>query len=340
MSKVIRRILIVLIILAMAGYGGRKAYLILTDQSHMDETFYQVETDKLTSKVRMVFLSDLHLSEFGEDNRDLVERIKQLHPDLILIGGDMNKRQVDDYSSVLSLCAQLLDITDVYYGLGNHEVSRMLTHNRDIYNDLVALGVHVLNNTCEQVQVGDDVLYIGGLTQTGNDIDKYSNGILEKLAEQDGFKLLLSHYPKDFDRSSLLDIDLVLSGHLHGGQVNLPYFDGLVDADGGLFPKYSEGRFIQNDSMLIVSRGLGNSHDLPRVNNPPELVVIDIAPNVTRYNTARLMAEYSASSIPAPTTNAETNETFAESNMLKMMRRMEAENAEYETEALNTDATK
>lgn len=242
----------------------------------IDETFYEVETDKIPGSIRIVFLSDLHLSTFGEDNCDLVERVRLLQPDLILIGGDMNKRLEDDYSIAISLCRQLVEITDVYYGLGNHELSRMLSHDRDIFYDLEKTGVILVHNTFQKAKVGESAIYIGGVSQEGKAIAAYSEQIIERLAKADGFKLLLSHYPSNFPLIYPYDIDLVVSGHLHGGIIRLPFLGGLLSDTKGFFPKYTEGEFMENGTLMIVSRGLGSSSAIPRINNPPELVIVDI----------------------------------------------------------------
>ena len=336
MNIILKRLLIAAVALSLCIVGGLEAYAALTDQSHIEETFYKIQSDKLKSNVRIVFLSDLHLSEFGERNSELLKRVRLLAPDLILIGGDMNLRQEDDYSVVIDLCLQLKEIADVYYALGNHEVARMLSHDRDIYYALEDTGVTMLHNVYQKVTVGDNTLLLGGVSQTGRDIDIYSNGIIEKLSDQEGFKLLLAHYPSDFDRICQYDIDLVLSGHLHGGQINLPYFDGLIDGDGNLFPKYTEGKFTRADTTMIVSRGLGNSHQIPRVNNAPEIVIVDIAPSVAAYNTNQLLNDYSLGSMPELKRSEIDSVLNDDSNMLAMMHRMETENQKYIDAALTS----
>lgn len=336
-KKIWIRILVTLAICALCAFGLYQAYLRLTDQSHLDETFYQVESDKLVSNMRIVFLTDLHLSTFGENNIELVTRVQALKPDLILIGGDMNIRNNDDYSVVISLCQQLVDITDVYYALGNHELSRILTNDWDIYNDVEATGVTMLNNIYVKVQVGDNVLYIGGVSQPKADIPMYSNGIIQSLAEADGFKLLLSHYPSNYDMIYPYDIDLVLAGHLHGGQINLPYFDGVFSPEDGLFPDYTEGEFTENGTTMIVGRGLGNSHDFPRINNPPEIVIIDLSSSSASYNTIRLLTQFDADteeSAQATVAPSQANEDGG--NMLELMEQKEQDNRQLAEDALNT----
>mgnify|MGYP002588411865 CR=1 FL=1 len=115
--------------------------LIAKHQSFV-ESYYQVQSDKLTSNVRVVQLSDLHLHEFGDHNAELIERITALKPDIIAITGDMNDKLVDDYSVVTDLCTELVKIAPVYYVPGNHEWPKIVFHNSPIGTDLEAIGVH------------------------------------------------------------------------------------------------------------------------------------------------------------------------------------------------------
>lgn len=278
------KLLLLLLALLLCALFGWKAWGALTDQSFIDETFYSVESDKLANNVRAVFLSDLHMSQFGEDNSELVRRVRLLQPDVILIGGDMNVKGNADYQPVLSLCRQLAAITDTYYALGNHELTEIVTSGRQIYDDIDATGVTMLNDRCVSANINGNTIWIGGLSESGGGIARYSNDIIGKLAGKEGFKLLLSHYPSNYPLIAQQEIDLVLSGHLHGGQINLPYFDGLYSYEDGLLPPYTEGEFEQNGTTMIVSRGLGNSNPIPRVNNPPELIIVDLFSSTSTHN--------------------------------------------------------
>ena len=126
--------------------------LIAKHQSFV-ESYYQVQSDKLTSNVRVVQLSDLHLHEFGDHNAELIERITALKPDIIAITGDMNDKLVDDYSVVTDLCTELVKIAPVYYVPGNHEWPKIVFHNSPIWTDLEAIGVHFLADETETLEV-------------------------------------------------------------------------------------------------------------------------------------------------------------------------------------------
>ena len=203
-----------------------------------------------------------------------------LSPDIVAIVGDMNlESQPDNYSSVISLCKQLNEIAPVYYCLGNHEIDAMLFKNSNIYKDIKAEGIKIFNNETETVNIGGTAIDIIGLTQNPTEFDEYGKDFFEKaISADDNFKLLLTHYPEYFlGKLNDYDIDLAITGHAHGGQVRLPFIGGLYAADQGLFPKLCDGYHEDGNSKFIVSRGLGKSGIVPRINNKPEIVIADIS---------------------------------------------------------------
>ena len=165
--------------------------------------------------------------------------------------------QPDNYSSVISLCKQLNEIAPVYYCLGNHEIDAMLFKNSNIYKDIKAEGIKIFNNETETVNIGGTAIDIIGLTQNPTEFDEYGKDFFEKANDY--------------------DIDLAITGHAHGGQVRLPFIGGLYAADQGLFPKLCDGYHEDGNSKFIVSRGLGKSGIVPRINNKPEIVIADIS---------------------------------------------------------------
>ena len=214
------------------------------------------------------------------NNEKLVAEVKNLSPDIVAIVGDMNlESQPDNYSSVISLCKQLNEIAPVYYCLGNHEIDAMLFKNSNIYKDIKAEGIKIFNNETETVNIGGTAIDIIGLTQNPTEFDEYGKDFFEKaMSADDNFKLLLTHYPEYFlGKLNDYDIDLAITGHAHGGQVRLPFIGGLYAADQGLFPKLCDGYHEDGNSKFIVSRGLGKSGIVPRINNKPEIVIADIS---------------------------------------------------------------
>lgn len=249
----------------------------LVDQSKIDVSFYQVQSEKVSDNIRIVVIADLHLREFGKDNIKLVEQIERLSPDIIACVGDSNKRKKTNYDPVITLFEQLVDIAPVYYSLGNHEYEAMLFKNSEIDEDLESIGVHVLDDEYEIVQVKNSKINIGGLSQGPPQFERYGKKFFDKYMSEDYFKLLLVHYPHEF-QGVIEDypIDLALCGHAHGGLIRLPGIGGLYAPGQGMLPELTEGYHEIGNSKVIIGRGLGNSNILPRINNRPELCVVDL----------------------------------------------------------------
>lgn len=281
LGRVLLHILSVLAGLAvlLAALWGIFTYLARNES--FTESFYQIHSDKLTSNVRIVQLSDLHLREFGAHNSELVAQITALKPDIIAITGDMTDKLVDDYSVVTDLCAQLVQIAPVYYVPGNHEWPAIVFDHSPIADDLEALGVHFLDDKTETLEVNGNTIAIGGIAEAPASFEKYTRDYYDSFEQEDAFKLLLVHYPEYFLEDGILSdpqIDLALCGHAHGGQIRIPGVGGLYTVDQGFLPKLTEGVHRAGSAYVVVSRGLGDGVDkkIPRINNPPELVIVDV----------------------------------------------------------------
>ena len=176
---------------------------------------------------------------------------------------------------------QLVEIAPVYYVPGNHEWPKIVFEGSTLASDLEALGVHFLADKYETVTIGSNTLLIGGIAEAPVSYEKYASGFLEDFAAQPGYKMLLVHYPEYYaeDTGALIgkDIDMALCGHAHGGQVRLPFLGALYTPDQGFLPDLTEGVQTISGTKVIISRGLGDDvgQILPRINNPPELVIID-----------------------------------------------------------------
>lgn len=229
-----------------------------------------------------MFLSDVHLHEYGEDNADLVADIQNLQPDLILLGGDLVTDSVPTYDSMLSLCSQLTEIAPVYGVLGNHEdVMIFLQGDKELVSRFEATGIHLLRNEEGICDLYGNTISILGVEGQPQDFDKYGAKTFMDQAEQNtdyDFRICMTHVPTYFpDALEDYSFELGLAGHTHGGIVRLPKIGPLYTAEEGLFPTYAGGSFsLNNKATLIVSRGLGDSSRWPRINNVPELSVIDV----------------------------------------------------------------
>ena len=212
---------------------------------------------------KIIHLSDLHRQYFGKNQSDLLKKINTFKPDLIAITGDLFDSSYDDEAS-FSLIEQLSDYP-VYFVTGNHEAWK--NDFEALENLLTQVGVHVLHNKQETLEI-DDPDFVSS-------VDNNLRVALQE-SESNKFKLLLSHRPEVFETYVESNIDLVLSGHAHGGQFRLPFIGGLVAPNQGLFPEFSEGTHTKNQTTMIISRGLGNSIIPQRLFNRPHLIEITL----------------------------------------------------------------
>ncbi len=243
------------------------------------ETHYVVQSSKIHDRVRTVVITDLHLKEYGKDNAVLLERVAALKPDFISVVGDMFTYGENLYEPVYELCRKLVEIAPVYYSMGNHELSEILNNKAPIKERLKDTGVTLLHNTTVEVTVNGNALVLGGLSQKGEGIQKYAPDFMEDFLSRDGFRLLLTHFPSNFiGYLENEDIDLALCGHEHGGVIRLPIVGAIYTADQGFLPELTDGlhHVGENDVTVIISRGLGDSSPIPRINTEPELLIIDL----------------------------------------------------------------
>lgn len=274
-------LLILLGLLAAAAFGLYTN--IQYNRTHYTAEFYQVHSRKLTESIRIVFLTDVHLREYGEDNCDLVQDIRNLKPDLILLGGDLVIYGVPNYDNMLSLCRQLSNIAPVCGVLGNHEDEMYyLANDTDLVQRFTDAGVNLVRNSETTYTIHDNVISILGVEGAPDEFTLYGAKEFmdqEELNTNYDFRICLSHVPTYFpEELANYSFELGLAGHTHGGIVQLPKLGPLYSAEEGLFPEYACGTYtLSNGATLIVSRGLGDSSDkAPRINNVPELSVIDI----------------------------------------------------------------
>lgn len=257
----------------------------LFDRSHYDITFYTVQSERIGSPFRAVHLSDLHNSVFGQNNDQFVEDIRYLAPDVIFITGDMIITDDNDYSIITSLLSRLIEKckVPVYYIYGNHEDDEISVYGNKLTEDIAATGTIILDNELVSTELKGNEVVIGGLNiRFGETKKDRTRKMLLDLQSSSKYRILLEHYPHYFleleENDAALDIDLALTGHAHGGVVRIPRIGSLYAPEQGFFPKFTEGVRAFGNSLVIASRGLGGRQFPPRVNNRPEIVIIDILP--------------------------------------------------------------
>lgn len=252
---------------------------------------YQIESDKIKSPYSFVVLSDLHNTSFGKKNHKLIEKIKSLKPDGILIAGDMITAKPNvSFENAVYLLQTLSEEYPIFYGNGNHE-QRLFFYpetygnmGNEYVEKLKACHVFPLKNTYTDLVTSNirisgfemDRMYYKRFKQQVMAPDYIRNQIGE--ASREKFQILIAHNPDFMDNYTKWNADLVLSGHIHGGIMRLPFLGGVISPSCTFFPKYDGGKFEQENTTLILSRGLG-THTLPvRIFNPGELVCVHLKP--------------------------------------------------------------
>lgn len=231
---------------------------------------------------RIVHISDLHNKSFGKDQERLLRKIREEKPDIIVITGDLIDRRRYDLDVAMVFIHGAMDIGQVYYASGNHEAWSGDYEN--IRERLIDAGVVVLDNEKVPIEIGTSTIEMLGLLDPGFYAYDWMDGenfreleeALKIMAEEDKFQILLSHRPELFSIYAEDKIDLIFSGHAHGGQFRIPFIGGLIAPNQGFFPDYTEGSHRIGDSTLVVSRGLGNSIVPIRIFNWPEIIVIEL----------------------------------------------------------------
>ena len=244
-------------------------------------TIHSRELSDAFDGYRIAQVSDLHNAEFGAGNQRLLEMLREAEPDMIAITGDLIDSRRTDLAVALAFAKEAVQIAPCYYVSGNHEAR--VSEYQELKAGLAAAGVTVLDDTQVKIEVSGESITVIGVNDPSFSADYLSGDaavidqkLSELVAEEPGFTLLLSHRPELFDTYVAHDIDLVLSGHAHGGQFRLPLIGGLVAPNQGLFPKYDAGLYSEGNTNMIVSRGIGNSIIPVRFNNRPEVVLIEL----------------------------------------------------------------
>lgn len=262
----------------------------VTESTEPVVVHYSVPTE-IDNQIRIVQLTDLHGWEFGEKNQRLVELVTAQAPDLILMTGDMLSRSDENAEVACDLIRRLLPIAPVYYGYGNHEYAWMTNHGQSLTPVLEAAGAIVLDVAYTDVEINGQALRIGGYHGYYRQPHMYTIvkaemerelEFCEAFEDTDRYKILLSHVPTawlDWGYMDQYPVDLVLSGHYHGGQVRLPLIGGVYAPYVGLFPEYTRGMYTGAEAVCILSAGLGTGPKIPRINSLPELTVVDLISN-------------------------------------------------------------
>lgn len=288
-KKYIKSALVLLIVIALllfCSYQNR----------HLETTYYTYKAEQLGADLegyRIVQISDLHNVKFGKNNQKLVDRIRECEPDMIVLTGDLVDSNHTNVDRAVQFVDEIVKICPVYYVTGNHEYWLEKSEYDELMDGLVSAGVVILDNQVVEISRGDAKFRLVGL-----DDRSLADGTLEALLSDESIRnnqaeqkeetadnedsgekeltVVLAHEPQYLARYAGTGVDLVLSGHAHGGQFRLPFVGGIEAPDQGFLPEYTAGEYYMNGTEMIVSRGLGNSVIPVRLFNYPEIVCVDL----------------------------------------------------------------
>ena len=287
-KKVLQRLLAILLALLLLGLGE-----LLWSNYHLTVSSYSLSSKKISAPVRIVFLSDLHGREFGKDNARLLKTIAEQEPDLIGLVGDIFNQDADA-AEIDAMCGFIHACTEIapcYFGLGNHETSYLETDAAGLLDRIREAGAVVVNDEFQDITVNGNPIRLGGymgyypyphmMTHDPELIQKEKD-FFGAFKRTESFKLLLNHIPTgwlDWGFIHKDSVDLVLSGHYHGGVVRIPILEqGLFAPYVGKFPPYTKGMFVGSKATCILTTGMAGSYGLPRFFNPPEICVVELYP--------------------------------------------------------------
>lgn len=267
---------VIILMISLVAWGNKALELneITIDSENLPEAF---------EGFRIAHVSDLHNDEFGKDNIKLLKLIENADPDIIAVTGDIIDSYTTDVEIALSFMEKAQQIAPCYYVNGNHE-GRVPDDYQTLKEGLEACGVTILENESLLLEKAGECIRLTGVSDPGFETDYLygdTEGVMrrhltELIADNENFNLLLSHRPELLGVYADFDVDLVLSGHAHGGQFRLPFVGGLYAPNQGLMPEIDAGLYTEDNTKLIVSRGIGNSLFPFRLNNRPEVILVTL----------------------------------------------------------------
>ena len=276
------RVFLILLLIICLLIGA----LLIDSNTRIVTTEYELRYRNLPAGFdgyRIAVLSDVHASQYGEDNERLLSMVCAAQPDIIAITGDLidgySKPPVEDQIEIaLTLASGLVKLAPVYYITGNHDWNSGAV--RQMIPLLEECGVTVLRNKYTKLISGGDTVILAGTDDPNGPADMIKPdelvGKIRAAERSDNFIIMLEHRNNNLRLYSEIGVNLVLSGHAHGGVIRLPFTDGLFGPQRDLFPTYTSGVYTMGDTNLVVSRGVGNHTGLPRFLNNPEIVVVTL----------------------------------------------------------------
>jgi len=241
---------------------------------------YNFKNDKIQNKIKIAHVSDTHNNEYLLNN--LYKRIEKENVDLILLTGDIFD-EVENFDATRELMKELVLVAPVYYVWGNHEIWE--TEIFENTAEMQIIGVNFIGDEFLDLNINGENIILAGVNDP--ELEKFYPKykpfserfqiLNDAVGDSDKLKILLSHRPEQLEIYKNSNFDFILSGHAHGGQFRIPFLiNGIIAPNQGFFPKYAGGVYELNEQTdLIVNRGMKIT-GIPRIMNPPELVIITI----------------------------------------------------------------
>ena len=277
-KKYIKSAIVLLIVIALLLFCNFQ-------NEHFETTHYIYEAEQLGVDLdgyRIVQISDLHNAKFGKNNQRLVDRIRECDPNMIVLTGDLVDSNHTNVDRAVKFVDEIVKICPVYYVTGNHEYWLEKSEYDELMDGLIGAGVVILDDQVVEISRGDAKFRLVGLDDksladgTLGTLLNNAQNVAHEDSEKNEFIVVLAHEPQYLARYAGTGVDLVLSGHAHGGQFRLPFVGGIVAPDQGFLPEYTAGEYYMDGTEMIVSRGLGNSVIPVRLFNYPEIVCVEL----------------------------------------------------------------
>lgn len=288
-NKTMIKILIVfsvLLVLALFVCWNNKSLVVTKYQYRSKQVPEQFEGFRITQ------ISDLQSEYFGQHQKKLLDMTAETKPDIIVFTGDLLDRNHTSYEASLTAISGLVKIAPVYYVNGNHELALPEQRMKEFYDELRQMGINVLLDETTVLQRSEQQIHLLGIseytlyaskTSIGRTATDYDPSVITDMVDRltggirtDELTIMLTHEPQFLDAYADDKVDLIFAGHAHGGQIRLPFTEGLFAPGQGTLPKLTSGMHKKDDTTMIISRGLGNSVFPLRFLNRPEIVVVDL----------------------------------------------------------------
>lgn len=250
---------------------------------------YTVNNSKLPKEfdgLKIVHISDVHSKIFGKDNSGVVKRILKANPDIVIMSGDIIDKREKDIEKFVSMYKTIYEKYPTYYSIGNHERKLGWKKYKKYLKMLQSCGVHVIINGSENLTKNDKHIVINALKFRENmqpkvltnekeeEFISYMKSKLKNLNTKE-FNILIAHDPENFKMYKKLGVDLVFSGHVHGGLIRFGKIC-LLSPRRTFFPKYSYGKNTEENTTIVTSSGMGKATLPIRLFNRPEIVIVTL----------------------------------------------------------------